>query len=58
MVLIACSAVFFGVVFDLFFRINDDVLSQHNHQHIHENAIYIFLQSFLDSLWQMPTTLN
>ena len=42
MVLIACSAVFFGVVFDLFFRINDDVLSQHNHQHIHENAIYIF----------------
>ena len=42
MVLIACSAVFFGVVFDLFFRINDNVLSQHNHQHIHENAIYIF----------------
>ena len=42
MVLIACSAVFFGVVFDLFFRINDNVLSQHNHQHIHENVIYIF----------------
>ena len=42
MVLIACSAVFFGVVFDLFFMINDNVLSQHNHQHIHENAIYIF----------------
>ena len=43
MVLIACSAVFFGVVFDLFFKINDNVLSQHHHQHIHENMIYVFL---------------
>ena len=42
MVLIACSAVFFGVVFDLFFEINDNILSQHNHQHIHDNVIYIF----------------
>mgnify|MGYP001489223334 CR=1 FL=1 len=42
MVLIACSAVFFGVVFDLVFEINDNVLSQHNHQHIHDNVIYIF----------------
>ena len=42
MVLIACSAVFFGVVFDLFFKINDNVLSKHNHQHLHENSIYIF----------------
>ena len=42
MVLISCSAVFFGVVFDLFFKINSNVLSQHNHQHIHENVIYIF----------------
>ncbi len=42
MVLIASSAVFFGVIFDLFFEINDNVLSQHNHQHIHDNAIYIF----------------
>ena len=43
MVLIACSAVFFGVVFDLLFKINDNVLSQHHHQHIHENVIYMFL---------------
>ena len=42
MVLIACSAVFFGAVFDLFFKINDNVLSQHSHQHIHDNVIYIF----------------
>ena len=42
MLLIAFSAVFFGVVFDLFFKINDNVLSQHHHQHIHENGIYMF----------------
>ncbi len=43
MVLIAFSAVFFGVLFDLFFEVDDNILSQHNHHHMHENLFYIIL---------------
>ena len=43
MVLIAFSAVLFGVLFDLFFELNDNILNKHSHQHIHENLFYIIL---------------
>ena len=43
MVLIACSAVFFGVLFDLFFELNDNILNNNNHYHVHENLFYIIL---------------
>ena len=39
--LIALSAFFFGIIFDAFFTINENILSQHNHLHHHEN---IFLR--------------
>ena len=42
MVLIAFSAVFFGVIFDLFFELNDNIL-KNTHHHMHENLFYIFL---------------
>ena len=43
MVLIAFSAVLFGVLFDLFFELNDNILNKHSHQHMHENLFYIIL---------------
>ena len=42
MVLIAFSAVFFGVIFDLFFELNDNILKNNPH-HMHENLFYIIL---------------
>ena len=42
MVLIAFSAVFFGVIFDLFFELNDNILKNNPH-HKHENLFYIIL---------------
>lgn len=42
MVLIAFSAVFFGVIFDLFFELNDNFLKSNPH-HMHENLFYIIL---------------
>ena len=42
MVLIAFSAVFFGVIFDLFFELNENIL-MNNHHHMHENLFYIIL---------------
>ena len=46
MVLIAFSAVFFGVLFDLFFEVNDNILNKHSHHHMHENLFYMILTVF------------
>ena len=42
MVLIAFSAVFFGIIFDLFFELNENIL-ENNHHHMHENLFYVIL---------------
>ena len=41
--LIALSAVFFGIIFDALFTINENILSKHNHLHHHENIFYVIL---------------
>jgi len=44
--LIASTAVFFGIIFDLFFQIDKNIISKHVHHHNHENAFYIILTIF------------
>ena len=44
--LIASTAVFFGIIFDLFFRIDKNIISKHIHHHNHENTFYIILTIF------------
>jgi len=44
--LIASTAVFFGIIFDLFFQIDKNIISKHIHHHNHENTFYIILTIF------------
>ncbi len=44
--LIASTAVFFGIIFDLFFQIDKNIISKHVHHHNHENTFYIILTIF------------
>ena len=44
--LIASTAVFFGILFDLFFQIDKNIISKHVHHHNHENTFYIILTIF------------
>tara|TARA_X000001036_G_scaffold199383_2_gene187618 strand:+ start:280 stop:1482 length:1203 start_codon:yes stop_codon:yes gene_type:complete len=43
LLLIAITAVFFGFIFDIFFHVDQSVLSKHIHQHEHENPFYILI---------------
>ena len=44
--LIASTAVFFGIIFDLFFQIDKNIISKHIHDHNHDNTFYIILTIF------------
>ena len=48
--LIASTAVFFGVIFDLFFQIDKNIISKHIHHHNHENTFYIILTIFFTAI--------
>ena len=44
--LIALTAVFFGIVFDIFFQIDENIISKHIDHHNHGNIFYLILTIF------------